>query len=110
MRPKSQVAVALAMLLALVATSSLEAAESTSTVITVSEMCGGCVKRITAKLGEYSDIANVKCDIKTKTVTVTPKAKKTLSPRGLWEVMESIDKTPTRLAAPSGTFTTKPKK
>lgn len=110
MRPKTRFAVALAMLLALGVTSSLEAAESASTVMTVSEMCGGCAKKIKAKLGEFTEIGDIQCDLKAQTVTVTPKVKMILSPRELWEAMESIGKTPNRLAGPSGTFTSKPKR
>ncbi|MGH7126971.1 MAG: heavy-metal-associated domain-containing protein [Planctomycetaceae bacterium] len=98
------------MLLALGLAGSLEAAESTKTVITVGEMCGGCVKRITAKLEPMPGIADVRCDIETKRVFVTPEKDVALSPRGLWEAMESIGKTPKRLTGPSGTFTSKPKR
>jgi hypothetical protein len=31
-----------------------------------------------------------------------------LSPRGLWEALEKIEKPPTRLEGPSGVFTAKP--
>ena len=41
------------------------------TVITVGEMCGGCVKRIEAKLKPVDAIAGVRCDVQKKTVTVT---------------------------------------
>lgn len=89
---------------------SVKAAESTKTVITVQgEMCGGCVKKIKAKLGAYDVIRDVQCDLKTKSVTVTPAPGKRLSPRGLWEAMEAIGKKPARLVGPSGEFTSKPK-
>ena len=110
MHSKSRLLTAAALLLALGLTVFAEAAESKkSTVITVGEMCGGCVKRITAKLEKTSDIADIQCDVKAKTVTVTPEKSKTLSPRALWEAMEEIGKTPKKLAGPSGTFTSKPK-
>ena len=79
------------------------------TVMTVGEMCGGCVTNINAKLKPMSDVANVSCDIAKKTVTVTPATGKTLSPKVLWEAMESIGKTPKSLLGPSGTFKAKPK-
>ena len=81
----------------------------TATVITVGEMCGGCVKRIEAKLKPVDAIAKVRCDTKTNTVTIFPKAKVKLSPKWLWEALESIGKTPKKLVGPSGTFTEKPK-
>ena len=81
------------------------------TVITVSsEMCGGCVKKITNKLKEISGVADVRCDAKAKTVKVVPARDTSLSPRTLWEAMEEIGKTPNKLVGPSGTFTQKPKK
>jgi copper chaperone CopZ len=83
---------------------------TTETVITVGEMCAGCVKRIEAKLKPVDAIAKVHCDVQRNTVTVLPKAGVKLSPRWLWEAMESIGKTPKRLAGPSGTFTEKPKR
>ena len=79
------------------------------TVITVGEMCGGCVKRIEAKLKPVDGIADVRCDIQKQTVTVLPDPKVKLSPKWLWEAMESIGKPPKKLVGPSGTFTKKPK-
>ena len=92
------------------ATNTAEAAKTkVTTMVVAGEICGGCVKKITAKLKPMSGVAKVKCDIKTKTVSVTPRRGKTLSPRKLWEAMESIGKTPAKLTGPSGTFTKKPK-
>lgn len=79
------------------------------TVITVGEMCGGCVKKIEKKLKPMEGVAGVRCDIKAKTVTVVPKPKVALSAKTLWEAMEEIGKTPKKLVGPSGTFTEKPK-
>jgi copper chaperone CopZ len=88
----------------------LEAGEkSAATVMTVKEMCGGCVKKITKHLQPMEGIASIQCDIKTKTVKVTPKSGHTLSPKVLWTAMDDIGKTPTKLVGPSGTFTSKPK-
>lgn len=81
----------------------------TTTIMTVGEMCGGCVKNITAKLKPMPCIADVSCDITKKTVTVTPAEGKTLSAKTLWEAMESIGKTPKSMTGPGGTFTAKPK-
>lgn len=75
----------------------------------VTEMCGGCVKGITAKLRELPEVDSIQCDVKTKTVTIIPKAKATLSPKSLWEALEAAGKTPVKLVTPQGTFTSKPK-
>jgi mercuric ion binding protein len=94
----------------LVSAATVPAAErSSNTVMTVSEMCGGCVKRITGKLETLQGVASIQCDVKTKTVTVVPESGETLSARTLWEAMEEISKTPRKLVGPSGTFTSKPR-
>lgn len=56
-----------------------------------------------------TDVTKVTCDIKLKTVTVSPTTERTLSPKKLWEALEEIGKTPKKLKGPSGTFTSKPK-
>jgi copper chaperone CopZ len=97
--------------LALVATASAAdapAKRKTETVITVAEMCGGCAKKIEKKLNPMEGVADVRFDLKAKTVTVVPKPKATLSPKALWVAMEEIGKTPKKLVGPSGTFTEKP--
>ncbi|MBL9081749.1 MAG: cation transporter [Planctomycetales bacterium] len=90
-----------------IADASLSAAEPASTVITVGEMCGGCVKKISARLSELSNVADVKCDPVKKTVTVTPKPVG-ISARVLWEAMDEIGKSPKLLVDAIGTYTTKP--
>ncbi len=99
-----------AVLLMVFAATFVEAAETpTATVITVGEMCGGCVKMINGKFDNVKGIASVRCDIKTKSVTLTPANGYRLRPRVLWEMMDEIGKTPTKLAGPDGVFTSKPK-
>ena len=105
---RSSAVTSLALFLALAMIATAHAAESTLTTITVGEMCGGCVKAITAKLQPLADVAKVQCDIKTKRVYILPAQGRVLSPRVLWEAMDEIGKTPTKLAGPSGTFTSKP--
>ncbi|MCC7425189.1 MAG: cation transporter [Planctomycetaceae bacterium] len=83
-------------------------AASPNTKIVCSEMCGGCAKKITAKLQTLPDIASIQCDRQTKTVTIVPKQGKQISPLTLWSTMESIGKTPVSLSGPGGTFNTRP--
>ena len=82
--------------------------EPVNTVMTVGEMCGGCVKKITKRFEGIGGIAKVECDIATKKVTVIPTTGVSLSPLRVWEIMEEIGKTPQKMVCPSGTFTTKP--
>lgn len=86
-----------------------EEIEKTNTVMTVSEMCGGCVKKITKRFDDEKDVAKVECSIDKKTVTLIPKEGIKLNAKKMWEIMEGISKTPTKLVSPEGTFTSKPK-
>ena len=99
----------IALFLLLIATVASATEATKPTTMTVGEMCGGCVTSITAKLKPMPGVADVACDIPKKTVTVTPAAGKTLSPRALWEAMEAIGKTPKSLVGPNGKFESKPK-
>ena len=84
--------------------------EKTNTVMTVGEMCGGCVKKITKRFDGVEGIAKVECSIEKQSVTLIPEDRVRLSPKGIWEIMESIGKTPKKMVTPGGTFTSKPKK
>ena len=91
------------------ATTAEAASPKTPTVITVGGMCGGCVKKITARFDKIDGVAGVRCDVKKQMVTVGPEKGYVLSPRGLWEEMEKLGKPPKKLAGPQGVFTSKPK-
>jgi copper chaperone CopZ len=79
------------------------------TVITVPKMCcGGCAKKVAAKLTEVPGIGGVQPNVQTKTITVIAKPQAVLSPRALWEAIEQAGQQPTKLEGPSGTFTAKP--
>lgn len=82
---------------------------NTAAIIAAAEMCGGCAKRITAKLEKLSGVADIVCDIQAKTVSVTPAEGKTLAALTLWEAVEEIGKTPKEFAGPGGTFMSRPK-
>ena len=79
------------------------------TVVHVDEMCGGCVKKISKRFEGVKGVAKVQCSIEKKSVTVIPDQDVRLSPKGVWELMESIGKTPTKMVTQNGTFTSKPK-
>lgn len=87
-----------------------QAAESDGRIVmTVDEMCGGCVKKITKRFDEVKNVAKVSCNTEEKTVAVFPKGNAKLSPKSVWEIMEEIGKTPKKMVTPTGTFTSKPK-
>jgi len=87
-----------------------QAADPKPTTVTVPSLhCAGCAKKVAAKLKTVPFVDKAEPDFKTKTVKVTPKADKTLSPKALWEAVEGCDETPSKLEGPSGTFTSKPK-
>ncbi|MFG0255757.1 MAG: heavy-metal-associated domain-containing protein [Rhodopirellula sp. JB053] len=81
-----------------------------TTTLTVGEMCSGCVKRITARFDKEESVSKIQCDIAAKTVLLVPAKDIRLSPRKIWEIMESIGKKPLKLVGPDGTFTSKPEK
>ncbi|WP_390895573.1 cation transporter [Stieleria tagensis] len=92
--------------------SSAQAAEveKSNIVMSVGEMCGGCVKKINKRFEGVKGIAKVQCSIEKRSVTLVPQQDVRLSPKGVWEIMESIGKTPMKMVTPYGTFTSKPKK
>lgn len=103
-------AAAVAVALAMGAWHAATAADPKPTTITVSEMdCPSCAKKIADQLAKVEGVAKAEADVKTKVVKVTAKAGHTPSPKALWEAVEKLDKTPTRLDGPGGVFTTKPK-
>lgn len=73
---------------------SRNAASPAKTEMLVAEMCGGCVKKITARLKQIPEIATIQCDVNTSTVTVVPQADKSISPRVLWDAMAQIGRRP----------------
>lgn len=90
-------------------TSAAESKSENQIVMTVEEMCGGCVKKITKRFDDVKNVAKVSCSTEEKTVTVFPKDDAKLSPKAVWEIMEEIGKTPKKMVVQSGTFTSKPK-
>lgn len=88
----------------------LMAAETAATTITLQDMhCEGCAKKVGGKLTAVSGVAKVEYDVEQKIMVVTPKDNVVLSPKALWQAVEKAGKVPTKLEGPSGTFTEKPK-
>lgn len=86
------------------------AADEKPTTIAIPGMhCAGCAKKVTDKLKVVTGVEKAEADMTTKTIKVTAKTGKALSPKALWEAVENGDQTPTKLEGPNGTFTAKPK-
>lgn len=86
------------------------AADPAPTAITIPSMdCPNCAKKVAAKLSAVPGVAKVETDPDNGIARVTPQPKATLSPKALWEAVESAKYKPVRLEGPDGTFTAKPK-
>ena len=72
--------------------------------------CASCAKTVIKAISAVVGVENATADIKTKTLTVTPKADKTLSPKDLWEAVEKAGFKPVKFEGPEGAFDKKPAK
>ena len=80
------------------------------TTITAPDMdCASCAKKVGGKVAEVKGVGKVEYNVQARTITVTPKAGETLSPKAMWEAVVAGGQEPSKLAGPAGTFTTKPK-
>ncbi len=87
------------------------ASDPEPTTISVPDMhCASCAKKLTTELKKVSGVSKVEPDVKAKTVKVTPKTERSVSPKSLWEAIETAGKNPNKLDGPSGSFTSKPTK
>ena len=110
MSTKSRCWLALAVGLFAVGWDAVHAAGPAPTVISIPGLhCGGCAKKVVAKLETVAGVSVAEADMKSKTITVVPAVDAIVSPKSLWEAVESADQKPARLEGPAGVFTTKPK-
>jgi copper chaperone CopZ len=87
------------------------AAKPGATTITVPDMdCEACAKKAVAKLTAVAGVAKVDVNVEGRTLTVTPKADETPSPKALWEASVAGGQEPSKLEGPGGAFTTPPGK
>lgn len=97
-------------LASILSSSELRAADMKTTTITVKGMhCGGCAKKVAAKLKAVPGVDNANVDASTSQASITPQANKVPSPRELWEAVEKAGYVTVKIAGPSGVFTEKPK-
>ena len=69
----------------------------------------GCARKVVKSLTAVSGVKSADADVDAKTVTVTPEADKTPSPKAMWEAIENAGYKPSKIEGPSGTFKEKPK-
>ena len=87
------------------------ASDSHNTSIEVSKLhCNGCARKLANKLYTVPGVVGVKANVQKKLMIVIPQKGKELSPKALWEAIESANFTPLSLSGPSGTFKSKPDK
>lgn len=85
------------------------AADPAPTTITIPDMdCTSCAKKVGGKVAEVKGVGKVEYNVQARTLTVTPKAGETMSPKALWEAVEVAKLDPSKLEGPSGKFTKKP--
>ena len=85
-------------------------AEAVPTKLTVPDMdCASCAKKVGNKVAEVKGVGKVEYSVQGRTITVTPKANETLSPKALWGAVVAAGQEPSELEGPAGTFTSKPK-
>ena len=86
-------------------------ADAKASKLVVDDMeCAGCAKTVIKAVSAVAGVEAATADIKTKTLTVTPKAGKTPSPKDLWEAVEKAGYKPVKLDGPDGAFDKKPAK
>lgn len=71
--------------------------------------CAGCVKKMNAKVTAVPGVAEMRVDMKAKTIWAIHKQGMTPSPRALWEALEEADQKPTKMDAPAGSYASKPR-
>jgi len=82
---------------------------ATDTTITIPDMeCKGCAGKVARVLTTVAGVASVQTNVEARTAVVKPKPQATPSPKAMWEALEKIDKEPSKLEGPAGTFTAKP--
>ena len=80
------------------------------TTIHVHDMhCNDCAKKIARKLYAIPGVVEVRADVNKNIAYVVPQKDKTLTPRALWEAVESAGFAVARLEGPQGTFQSKPR-
>jgi len=70
--------------------------------------CKHCAKKIASKLYTVRGVASVTTNVASGQALITPASGQQVSPKKLWESVESIKFTPTKLVTPQAVFHQKP--
>ena len=102
---------ALAMVVGLAAVAAAQApAPAAYTRVVLDDIhCMGCAKKISKQVTAVPGVAEMRVDLKSKSIWAMHKPGMTPSPKALWEAVEEADHTPTRMDTPAGSLTSKPK-
>jgi copper chaperone CopZ len=71
--------------------------------------CDHCAKKIARKLYAVPGVVQVRADVPKNIAYVIPQQGKTVSPKQVWEAVESAGFPVARVVTPTETFTTKPR-
>lgn len=82
-------------------------AEPATTVVTVKSLCPNCGKKTVGRLKTLPGVSAAQMDVTQKTFTI--RSGTDLSPKTVWETVETNGELPVKLEGPGGTFTSKPK-
>lgn len=99
-----------AALLLIVATGLRAETKIAYTTIYVHNMhCADCAKQIARKLYAVPGVVEVRADVPKNIAYVVPQKDKSLSPRSMWEAVESAGFQVARMEGPQGSFNAKPR-
>ena len=83
----------------------------TDTLISIKGMhCAGCAKKVAKKLEAVPNVKSASVDAEKGSALVVTTDGKELSPKAIWEAVESAGYKPTELTGPAGSFKAKPAK
>lgn len=82
----------------------------TSKLVVDGMTCAGCAKSVSKAISSVSGVESAIVDLKSQSVTVTPKKDLAPAPKDLWEAIEKAGFKPTKLEGPNGSFDRKPSK
>jgi copper chaperone CopZ len=109
MKKVMRACLAVAVLAGLTGVAAAQAPAPAHTKVTLTELhCMGCARKISNKVMAVPGVAEMRVDLKARTVFVIHKQGLTPSPRGLWDAIEQADHTPTRMDTPAASYTSKP--